>query len=247
MPEGRGIFAELTVWENLRMGAYMRRGRPDFKTVLDYFPWLDARRNQQAGTLSGGEQQMLALARAFLQRPRLLMLDEPSLGLAPLITREVFRVVGDLNQKEGPRGARRRAERRDRALRRAPRLRARDGLDRALRHGRRAEGERRDPDAPYLGLLMQQFLQTLVSGLAHGSIYGSLALALVLIYKATEVINFAQGEMAMFTTYIAWSLIDAPRLLLLARRSSLTLVIAFVGGAGAAAQSSSGRSNARAC
>src|SRR3954471_7769568 len=101
VPEGRGIFAELTVWENLKMGAYMRRGRPDLRTVLDYFPWLDARRNQQAGTLSGGEQQMLALARAFVQRPRLLMLDEPSLGLAPLITREVFRVVADLNEKEG--------------------------------------------------------------------------------------------------------------------------------------------------
>jgi branched-chain amino acid transport system ATP-binding protein len=101
VPEGRGIFAELTVWENLRMGAYMRRGKPDFKTVLEYFPWLESRRNQQAGTLSGGEQQMLALARAFLQRPRLLMLDEPSLGLAPLVTREVFRVVGDLNEKEG--------------------------------------------------------------------------------------------------------------------------------------------------
>jgi branched-chain amino acid transport system ATP-binding protein len=100
VPEGRGIFAELTVWENLRMGGYTVR-RPDFATVLGYFPWLQERRNQQAGTLSGGEQQMLALARAFLSRPRLLMLDEPSLGLAPIITREVFRVVSELNQKEG--------------------------------------------------------------------------------------------------------------------------------------------------
>ncbi len=101
VPEGRGIFAELTVWDNLRMGAYTRRGRPDFRMVLEYFPWIEARTNQQAGTLSGGEQQMLALARAFVQRPRLLMLDEPSLGLAPLVTREVFRVVTDLNRKEG--------------------------------------------------------------------------------------------------------------------------------------------------
>jgi branched-chain amino acid transport system ATP-binding protein len=101
VPEGRGIFAELSVLDNLRMGAYMRRGRPDFTTVNAYFPWLEERGHQQAGTLSGGEQQMLALARAFLSRPRLLMLDEPSLGLAPLVTREVFRVVGELNASEG--------------------------------------------------------------------------------------------------------------------------------------------------
>ena len=100
VPEGRGIFAELTVWENLRMGAYAHGGG-DPAAQYERFPRLAERRRQIAGTLSGGEQQMLALARAFLQRPRLLMLDEPSLGLAPLVTREVFRVVGDLNQKEG--------------------------------------------------------------------------------------------------------------------------------------------------
>jgi branched-chain amino acid transport system ATP-binding protein len=101
VPEGRGIFAQLSVLENLRMGAYMRRGRPDLAAVYAYFPWLGERGHQQAGTLSGGEQQMLALARAFLTRPRLLMLDEPSLGLAPLVTQEVFRVVGELNASEG--------------------------------------------------------------------------------------------------------------------------------------------------
>jgi branched-chain amino acid transport system ATP-binding protein len=104
VPEGRGTFVQLTVEENLRLGAYARRDRRELAAELDrvcrYFPVLAERRGQIAGTLSGGEQQMLAVARALMLRPRLLLLDEPSLGLAPMVVREIFRIIRTINREE---------------------------------------------------------------------------------------------------------------------------------------------------
>jgi branched-chain amino acid transport system ATP-binding protein len=101
VPEGRGTLRELSVRENLRLGAFSRswnaEARADFDRVLERFPILGTRLNQHAGTLSGGEQQMLVIARALMSRPRLMLLDEPSLGLAPLIARRIFEIVGELN------------------------------------------------------------------------------------------------------------------------------------------------------
>ena len=101
--EGRRIFEHLTVEENLRAGAYTRRGpiTDDLALVYSYFPRLQERRTQTAGFLSGGEQQMLAIGRALMARPRLMMLDEPSLGLAPLLVQEIFQIIKRINQEQG--------------------------------------------------------------------------------------------------------------------------------------------------
>jgi branched-chain amino acid transport system ATP-binding protein len=105
VPEGRGTLAQLTVWENLRMGAYVRRDaagvRQDLERVAGYFPWIGQRREQIAATLSGGEQQMLAIGRALMLRPRLMLLDEPSLGLAPLVVRDIYAIIGTINREQG--------------------------------------------------------------------------------------------------------------------------------------------------
>ena len=102
-PEGRRIFSRMTVMENLQMGAYTRRDRgnlsADFDRVFELFPRLQERRYQAAGTLSGGEQQMLAIGRALMPRPKLLLLDEPSMGLAPILVEQIFSIIGDINKQ----------------------------------------------------------------------------------------------------------------------------------------------------
>ena len=172
---------------------------------------------------------MLAIARAMMGRPRLLLLDEPSLGLAPLVTRELFDRLGELQPRGRPDDPGRRAERQPRPRHRPPRLRARD---RPHRH--RAAPPNRcaatKPSArPTWGSDVDLFISQLLNGIGNGVVYASVALALVLIYRTTSLLNFAQGEMALFSTYITWKLSHCGLPIGLA--IVLSMAIAFVGGA----------------
>ncbi len=231
VPQGRGTIVDLTVDENLRIGAYLRRGRDvdsDIERWYTTFPRLKERRSQQAGSMSGGEQQMLAVARALMGRPKLVLLDEPSLGLAPLVTQELFRTLGDLN-RDGGISMLVVEQNAGLALELAGAgVRARDRDDRDFGdRGRAGRKRRRAPRVP--GDLMSLFLTQLMNGIGSGAVYASLALALVLVFRTTGILNFAQGEMALYSTYLVWFFTQRSVPVWIA--ILLAMAISFAGGA----------------
>ena len=235
MPQGRGTFTTMTVEENLQLGAITRNDKTavvaDIERMYEHFPVLKERHTQQAGTLSGGEQQMLAVARALMLRPRLMLLDEPSFGLAPLIVRDLFKILGKINREEKvtilvvEQNAQLALELADQAY--------------VIETGRIVmSGDAKPTSRPTKTSVnpisvteepaMELFTNQVLAGIATGAIYACMALAVVMIYQAIDHLNFAQGEMAMFSTFISWQLMQwgVPYWWAFL----LTLVVSFAGG-----------------
>ena len=220
VPQGRGTFPELSTLENLQLGAYVRKDNEvddDIDRWFQMFPVLKERKDQAAGSLSGGEQQMLAVSRALMSRPKLLLLDEPSLGLAPIIIEDLFGTFKQINEDEG-----------------TTMLIVEQNANLALSIAQSAyvletgsialsgpAAQLRDDPAvqeAYLGAyqlfipvnertpsaVMTLFLQRIIDGLQNGAIYSTVAIPMVLIFKATTLINFAQGELAMIGAFFAF-------------------------------------------
>ena len=214
VPEGRGTFTDLTVEENLRLGAVTRartaRHRRRLERMFGYFPRLGERRQQQAGTLSGGEQQMLAVARALMLRPRLMLLDEPSFGLAPLVVRELFRILRAINREDGvsillvEQNAELALDLADHAYL--------IETGRMVMSGTAEDDAQRRRDPPLLSrILRSRHGRVPPPGAGrprhgrhlrlHGARRGD-------DLPGDRPLNFAQGEMAMFSTFIAWQLMQ---------------------------------------
>ncbi len=211
VPQGRGTFPELSVEENLRIGAYTRKDKEvglDIDLWYETFPRLSERRGQRAGSLSGGEQQMLAIARALMCRPKLLLCDEPSLGLAPLITKELFNIIGGLNDRWGI-AVLLVEQNANLAMHIAKRVYLLEtGTIVATGDADDHRGRRQHPQGvPGLltwTVLMDRFFEALFIGLSSGAIYALVALGIVVVFRGSGHLNFAQGEMATLSAYIAW-------------------------------------------
>ena len=239
VPEGRHIFASLTVTENLMLGATVRADadgvRADLDRSFEMFPILGARRRQPAGQLSGGEQQQLAIARALISRPRLLMLDEPSLGLAPTVVDQVYVLLRTVRD-QGVTILLDRAECRARLRPRRPRPCDERRRIRFERHGRRDQGRPafrrglfRRPHARGGGrALMEHFVQTLVDAVSVGSLYALTALGIGLIFGVMRLINFAHGELITFAAYALLALFGLPVPVMLLGAIVVAVVLALI-------------------
>ena len=235
-PEGRRIFGSLTVAENLRLGGVSRSRSDsagiaeDLATVLELFPQLKERLQQAGGTLSGGEQQMLAIARALMSRPRLLLLDEPSLGLAPLMVERIFDTIAELKRQGRTillveQNVYQAFEVADRAYVLETGRITLDGAADVLRHDPKVErsylgvGGRGGPGVwPVIDYAIQQ----VVNALSAGSLYALMAVGLAMVFGILRLINFAHGDLMMIAAYVAVFCLGAGLSLLV----SLPIIIA---------------------